>query len=103
MTLGRNALGSCRGGFKACQAIYAGIEMTIASRLIEPDRVSVGSGATGLAPEQLDVVKRTILFLFVLIFGFYLFLGVVLLVRSNSISDAAAFWHIAVARTSWPP
>src|SRR5713101_1271062 len=75
--------------------------MTLASRLIEPDRVSVGSGATGLAPERLDVVKRTILFLLVLIYGFYLFLGFVLLSKANFISDPDAFWHIAVGRTIW--
>ena len=75
--------------------------MTLASRLIEPDRVSVSSGATDLALEQVDVVKRTILFLFVLIYGFYLFLGVILLAKANSISDPDAFWHIAVGRTIW--
>jgi hypothetical protein len=75
--------------------------MTLASRLIEPDRVAVGSGATDPALEQLDVVKRTILFLFVLIYGFYLFLGVVLLAKGNFTSDPDAYWHIAVGRTIW--
>src|SRR5712671_4157622 len=75
--------------------------MTIASRLIEPDRASVVSSATALAPVQPDVVKRTILFLFVLIYGFCLFKGGILLAKTNFISDPDAFWHIAVGRTIW--